>query len=644
MIFLFQNMVSQNYTMSSGFLNATNPYPALPEFAAPTWAIRVNVLWFSSLVVSLAAASYGMLVKQWLREYLNMAGITAPRERLRARQYRRPALDRWMVFEIAASLPLLLEIALGLFFIGLCYFTTAIHSSISRSTIPFVAAWAFFFIAATVAPLVSPRCPFKTTILRAVLRQGRKLVLSLAKASLSSYFALRNPTSSIRAYFLGYTVTDMLKFWHIVVCACAGSLREHFSGYVIRLRHASLPSVFGTEKPIASLLATLDAYMEEEKMILKKKQDDIAILRSVENIMPGDGLLPTLVDVASAANPPWREAFALMKTVIDNRTGRDMNLSDPSTWNDSLRLLSQQSCDALTGWVSNTILRHQTARNGTLHARELSECVAVFCSLIFSHTRPLSDLRETTLHDLIFRMKTDFKPFLFHSDMFKSRIEKLFLGYSIDKTRMGLSHTEWAMGAENLILGCDDMTDHNGDIGYSMHSCWISNALVFLVTQWTRPSSRNLPTKNRAASPFTNRLVEKLLDELCWISRRGRIFSIWSAQVDVFYGILLGGATSNQGEWKYPWKLFARNITSICFLGDNQPYRHGKHEGPTSPKTAFLTLVKSHSETWMETLLGWLAPCRMPGNILAEIVAADLAACEPDGEYLAILTSALRRD
>lgn len=43
----------------------------------------------------------------------------------------------------------------------------------------------------------------------------------------------------------------------------------------------------------------------------------------------------------------------------------------------------------------------------------------------------------------------------------------------------------------------------------------------------------------------------------------------------------------------------------------------------------------------MATLLGWLAPRRMPGNILAEIVAADLAACGPDGEYLVVLTGAL---
>lgn len=661
MVFLFQHMLSQNYTMSNGFLNATNPYPSLPEFQAPTWAIRVNVLWFSSLVVSLAAASYGMLVKQWLREYLNMAGNTSPRERLRARQYRRPALDRWMVFEIAALLPLLLEIALGLFFVGLCYFTTAIHSSISRSTIPFVAAWAFFFLAATIAPLILPRCPFKTTI----LKRGRRGIYTLAKACVPLYLTLRNTGfhtvdagrpiyrtlshmgshtvdagrhvyrtlshmgTSAHAYLLRHSIVDY-GGWYNVLCANIVTLRNRC--YALAMG-TSFPHflVLGTPQEIKVMRDNLDTHMGEEKAVLKERLGDMEILRSVEEIMPGDGLLPTLVDVATAANPPWDEAFELMKTIIDNRTGRAMSSNAPSTWNDNLQLLSQQSCDALTGWVSNIISRHQaTPSYEALTTQQFDDCVALFFSLISSHTRPLPGPRQSTLCKLIFSMKIDFELFPFHSHLFRRRVKQLFSSLDTDKARMGFTEAELAKGVEALVSGCDNMTDREGDI-FSFDDHWIAHALILLVSVWKAPSPHSRPKKYRSPHPLPNRLIGKLLDELCRIDRRGRIFDLNDARVDVFYGILLGGATSEQGEWLYSLKLFARNISSICMLDYAPLYVPGKHDGPTSPKKAFFTLMQSHSDRWVATLLGWLVPGRMPGNILAEIVAADLAASEPHG-------------
>lgn len=170
---LLQQLVAQNYTFNAGSINAASPYPVSPPFVAPDWAVRVNVLWFASLIFSLATASFGMLVKQWLREYLAM-DYTSPQERLRARQYRHPGLRDWRVYEIAAMLPLLLQLALGLFFVGLCYFTSAIHSSLANTSLPLVCGWAFFFFTTTLAPLLSPRCPFKTTLLKAAMSSARR--------------------------------------------------------------------------------------------------------------------------------------------------------------------------------------------------------------------------------------------------------------------------------------------------------------------------------------------------------------------------------------------------------------------------------------------------------------------------------------
>ncbi|THG99340.1 hypothetical protein EW026_g2989 [Hermanssonia centrifuga] len=116
MVSLLRQMTSQthSYTISNGLINSTAPLPSLyanNELVPLTADICNNVLWFSSLMISLMAASFGILVKQWLREYL--AGeYTSPLARLRVRQFRNPGLTDWKVFEIAAILPLLLQLAL----------------------------------------------------------------------------------------------------------------------------------------------------------------------------------------------------------------------------------------------------------------------------------------------------------------------------------------------------------------------------------------------------------------------------------------------------------------------------------------------------------------------------------------------------
>ena len=99
-----------------------------------------------------------MLVKQWLREYMAFES-SAPQARLRVRHYRYLALQRWQVFEIAAVLPgpLFQQLALGLFFVGLCYFTASVHESTGRTTLPLVSAWAFLFITVTLLPAFFPQ-------------------------------------------------------------------------------------------------------------------------------------------------------------------------------------------------------------------------------------------------------------------------------------------------------------------------------------------------------------------------------------------------------------------------------------------------------------------------------------------------------
>lgn len=177
MVVLLTQVVTQThtYTINNGFLNSTAPplnLSSIQQFQPSLAARRVNVLWFASLTLSLMSASFGILVKQWLREYLS-GEFVSPQTRLRIRHFRMPGLDHWGVFAIAALLPLVLQLALALFFIGLCFFTLDVHKSIGYTTIPLVCGWALLFVAASVAPALSPRCPYKVPLFKSVMRLTR---------------------------------------------------------------------------------------------------------------------------------------------------------------------------------------------------------------------------------------------------------------------------------------------------------------------------------------------------------------------------------------------------------------------------------------------------------------------------------------
>lgn len=169
-----------NYTVQGDFIHSTSPAPlSFTQFEPTANAIRINNLWNASLVISLATASFGILVKQWLREYTKFV-TSFPQGRLRIRKFRRSGLETWKVLTIAACLPLLLQLALGLFFLGLCYYTAELHSSVRNTTLPLVAGWAFIFLFVTVSPLFSAHCPYKTPALdslvvaiRSMLRTAR---------------------------------------------------------------------------------------------------------------------------------------------------------------------------------------------------------------------------------------------------------------------------------------------------------------------------------------------------------------------------------------------------------------------------------------------------------------------------------------
>jgi hypothetical protein len=82
----------------------------------------VNVCWFVSLLLSLVAALFGIFLKQWIRTYIKWAEVTLERDAVALRQHRYIGWEAWNIGLVLTVLPVLLQIAVILFLIGLLVF------------------------------------------------------------------------------------------------------------------------------------------------------------------------------------------------------------------------------------------------------------------------------------------------------------------------------------------------------------------------------------------------------------------------------------------------------------------------------------------------------------------------------------------
>ncbi|KAJ3513446.1 hypothetical protein NLJ89_g2948 [Agrocybe chaxingu] len=110
---------------------SSTPIPTtLAPFSVTSQAIRVNIFIFISLVLSLTTVLFGILALQWLREFQRKENLSHT-ESLVIRHLRFEGLIEWKVPQIVYLLPVLLQSALVLFFIGLIDFLTSIHAGLA---------------------------------------------------------------------------------------------------------------------------------------------------------------------------------------------------------------------------------------------------------------------------------------------------------------------------------------------------------------------------------------------------------------------------------------------------------------------------------------------------------------------------------
>ena len=145
--------------------NSTTPAYAPAEFTVSPSVAAVNVLFFLSLALVLIDAFLAMLVKGWLREFdHSWRKHTVADFRAQERERRLQALEHWKLTELVTLLPILIQISLLFFCIGLIILLFPIHLiSAIFSSVALVAGFTFYLFT-TYVSIIDPYSPFPSPV------------------------------------------------------------------------------------------------------------------------------------------------------------------------------------------------------------------------------------------------------------------------------------------------------------------------------------------------------------------------------------------------------------------------------------------------------------------------------------------------
>ncbi|KAI0660143.1 hypothetical protein C8Q70DRAFT_77872 [Cubamyces menziesii] len=153
------------YIVTNGALVLNTTITVAPDPSSPgpstQHAVAINALWFSGLICSVAAASLGILVRQWLNQYTSRLTSVSP-DIARVRQFRRDNLKKWKVAEIMMLLPILLQGAVVLFLVGLVLFLHQLNQKITEVAAVLVALLLTFLLITTILPSIQDDCSYQS--------------------------------------------------------------------------------------------------------------------------------------------------------------------------------------------------------------------------------------------------------------------------------------------------------------------------------------------------------------------------------------------------------------------------------------------------------------------------------------------------
>ena len=157
--------------ISQQFVNISNGTPlasvaaqSSQQLKPPASAVRVNVLWFLSLVISLNCGLYATLMQQWARQYRELThDYGAPHKDGGIRAFLFAGLRRFgMLKQVVTPLTGLLHISVFLFLAGLVDFLIPVHTTVAYTTLACIGMFALPYAILTVLPNIYLNFPYST--------------------------------------------------------------------------------------------------------------------------------------------------------------------------------------------------------------------------------------------------------------------------------------------------------------------------------------------------------------------------------------------------------------------------------------------------------------------------------------------------
>ncbi|PFH49469.1 hypothetical protein AMATHDRAFT_63170 [Amanita thiersii Skay4041] len=169
--------ISLQLSTTANGANQTS-FPATQmHFVPEPRSVRINVFWFLSLILCLSTVVFGILCTQWLREFTRDASLT-PEHAIPNRQMRYDGLIAWKVPEFISALPVILQMSVLLFFVGILDLLWSLHQVVAITATTAIGLTALILLCTTMAPITHclhmmhrffnsaapPQCPYKSPL------------------------------------------------------------------------------------------------------------------------------------------------------------------------------------------------------------------------------------------------------------------------------------------------------------------------------------------------------------------------------------------------------------------------------------------------------------------------------------------------
>jgi Family of unknown function (DUF6535) len=139
--------------------------PAQGSFKPSEMSIRINILMFLSLFLSLTCALMSTLIQQWAREYLQYSQLSAPpQKRARVRAYLFQGLTKFQMRRMVESIPVFLHISVFLFFFAVSEFLHTVNGEVGLAARISVSVLLLAYLILSVLPLVVSSSPYQTAL------------------------------------------------------------------------------------------------------------------------------------------------------------------------------------------------------------------------------------------------------------------------------------------------------------------------------------------------------------------------------------------------------------------------------------------------------------------------------------------------